>query len=352
MNVKQTSYNNNNIHWGQPTEIMCVEMIENNGSSKEISCSNDKKIKISPIYVVHKTSGDEVHYKVELLINKPSIVGKTKYDNFVSVTNEAFNISGNNMRNFMDFLEETFALEKVDVNTFVSVDTKSAVREILRKYQSDKTLFETLSMTDLDTLNGNVTLQNLKNIKSDMEANLDTAGEIEYWHPFLRKYSWILSQLFITPYILFQDEFCVGGQCYSKSGSTNTDFGMQNIRTGNCAIIEIKDAKKPLTERYRSNEITISNDVSGAISQLLKQKDLLYKSYWNNSRNPQNHNIEFEANNIKSILIIGKTPDDLQEKETFENFRNELKSVEIVTFDELLAKIDLQIKIIEGNVFN
>lgn len=351
MNVKQTAYNNENIHWGQPIEFNGFDIIEN-GETKWISCSKDKKIKITPMYVVHKTKGDIVHYKVELLKNYPTIAGKIKIDNFQPITNEAFNVSHENMQEFMNFLSETFELEKVDVNVIVSANTKGAVREIIKQYQNDKSLFETLSMADLDTINGNITLQNLKNIKYDMEQNIDTAGEIEYWHPFLKRYSWILSQLFITPYILFQNEFCVGGQCYDRSGSTQTDFGMKNIKTGNCAIIEIKDAKKTLVERYRTNELTISNELSGAVSQLLKQRDTLYKNYWNTALDKETRTYEYEANNIKSILIIGKIPSEPKEREVFENFRNELKSVEIVTFDELLDKIDLQISIIEGTLFN
>ena len=35
----------------------------------------------------------------------------------------------------------------------------------------------------------------------------------------------------------------------------------------------------------------------------------------------------------------------------FDSFRNELKGIEIITFDELLEKIELQIQIMEGTVF-
>lgn len=351
MNVKQNANHNENIRYGQPIEFFCYDEIEN-AKGKTLVCTKEKKIKISPMYVIHNTKGDEVLYKIELQKNYPFEIGNKKMDNYITLNDtEAFNVKGNIMQKFMDFLLETFALETTDVNTFVSVNSKGAVRDIIRQYKNEGTIFESMSMADLDTINGNVTLQSLKNIKKEMEDNLDTAGEIEFWHPFLKKYSWVLSQLFITPYILFQHEFCVGGQCYTKSGSINTDFGMKNIKTGNCAIIEIKDAKKPLMSKYRSNEITISNELSGAISQLLKQKDSIYKDYWNVARNRQTKEIDFEANNIKSILIIGQTPKDSLELEVFENFRNELKNIEVLTFDEILSKIELQIKIIEGSIF-
>lgn len=351
MNVKQNSQNNTNINWGQAEDFLSYEIIEN-GEAQFIHCSKKKRIKITPMYRVHKTKHDEVYYRIELQLYQPMVFTNGEdYGEYQSVTKEAFNVSNVEMNKFMNFLSETFALEIAPVNTFVSVDSKGAVRDILRKYQSDKSLFETLSMTDLDTLNGNVTLQNLKNIRDDMEANLESGGEIEYWHPFLKKYNWILSQLFVAPYILFQDEFYVGGKRYDRKGEVRSDFGVKNIKTGNCAIIEIKDATKPLISTYRQNEYRISGELAGGISQILKQKDLLYKEYWDTSID-ENHIPMYSANNIKSILIIGQTPQGTAEKETFESFRNELKGIEIITFDELLGKIELQIQIMEGTLFS
>ena len=349
MNIKQESQNNQNINLGQPEEFSVYEEIEN-AEGRVIECSKKKRIKITPMYTVHKTKHNQVLYKVELQKYKSVQFGKYDLGDYESVTNEVFNVSGEEMQKFMNFLAETYALEKVGVNTFVSVDSKAAIGAILKKYKSDRALFETLSMQDLDTINGNITLQNLKNIRDDMQSHIDNAGEIEYWHPFLKKYNWILSQIFVAPYILFQDEFYVGGQRYDRRGGTYPDFGVRNIKTGNCAIIEIKDAKQPLITSYRKNEYRISNELAGAISQILKQKDILYKQYWANAYDVD-HKLIFNADNIKSVLIIGQIPKLYAEQSTFESFRNELKGVEIITFDELLDKIELQIKIIEGTEF-
>ncbi len=348
MNIKQESQNQN-INLGQSEEFSVYEQIEN-GEEKYIACSKKKRIKITPMYTVHNTRHDVVLYKVELQKYKPFKIGKREFGDYESVTAEVFNVSGDEMQKFMNFLVETFALEVAEVNTFVSVDTKGGVRDILRKYKSDRDLFETLSMSDLDSINGNITLQNLKNIRNDMQSHLDYGGEREYWHPFLKKYNWILSQIFVAPYILFQDEFYVGGKCYDRRGGIQPDFGLKNIKTGNCAIIEIKDAKQPLITSYRQNEYRISNELAGAISQIIKQKDTLYKQYWTTAYNDE-HKLIFNADNIKSVLIIGKIPQTVVEQSTFEAFRNELKGVEIITFDELLEKIELQIKIIEGTGF-
>lgn len=82
----------------------------------------------------------------------------------------------------------------------------------------------------------------------------------------------------------------------------------------------------------------------------MKQKDALYKDYWQNATD-EHGSLAFSANNIKSILIIGTLPTNADEIKTFDSFRNELKGIEIITFDELLEKIELQIQIMEGTVF-
>ena len=209
-----------------------------------------------------------------------------------------------------------------------------------------------LDEIDLETLNSNVSLRNLKSLKQELESHLNDSQEVAYWHATLKKYNWILSQLFIAPYIMFEDELYVGGKKYDRKGSIHTDFGMKNINSKNCAIIEIKTPTAELVQDYRNDkEFRVSNELAGAISQILKQRDSLFKSYSQNHVNSE-HEVVYEVNNIKSILIIGKMPSTYAERETFENFRNELRNVEVITFDELLLKIQMQIDIIEPDSKN
>lgn len=53
-------------------------------------------------------------------------------------------------------------------------------------------------------------------------------------------------------------------------------------------------------------------------------------------------NIHFKAYDPKSYLIIGNINELEEEKiESFELFRNSLKDIEIITFDELINKLEL-----------
>ena len=90
---------------------------------------------------------------------------------------------------------------------------------------------------------------------------------------------------------------------------------------------------------------SVSNDLNGGITQLLTQKDKLYKEY---ATLQMNTKISFEALNIRGVLLIGNYSKLSEEAQScFELFRNELRSIEIICFDELLAKINLMLSLFE-----
>ena len=345
MNYKQ-EINNPNLDMGQPIEF---EMDDEH--SITFNCTKTKRIKITPFYTKRKNHPSEVLYKIELLKNIPLKFGQKKIDNFVCINeNEPFYFSDKiEITKLWDFLQETFALEKETIYTVVTTDGKYATKEFLKTLHKAEQIKGLLDEIDLEVLNSNVSLRNLKALKQELKSHLNDNKEVSYWHTTLKKYNWILSQLFISPYIMFEDELYVGGKKYDRKGSIHTDFGMRNINSKNCAIIEIKTPTAVLVQDYRNDkEFRVSNELAGAISQVLKQRDNLFKSYSQNHVNSE-HEVVYEVNNIKSILIIGKMPSTYAERETFENFRNELRNVEIITFDELLEKVQMQIDIIEPN---
>ena len=94
---------------------------------------------------------------------------------------------------------------------------------------------------------------------------------------------------------------------------------------------------------YRWNNVKDENSVyslhkelTGAISQILNQKNSLFINY----DNLKLKDCGVKPYNVKSILIIW-TLKDLNEtqKKTFELHRQNYKDLEIITFDELLEKI-------------
>ncbi|MCD8357047.1 MAG: DUF4263 domain-containing protein [Clostridia bacterium] len=56
----------------------------------------------------------------------------------------------------------------------------------------------------------------------------------------------------------------------------------------------------------------------------------------------------FNANNIECILLVGNVGDLTgEQREVFDVYRNELRSVRIIGFDELLKRIEDLLKLFE-----
>ena len=99
-----------------------------------------------------------------------------------------------------------------------------------------------------------------------------------------------------------------------------------------------------LGREYRQT-FTVSDELSGGINQLLLQKQTLYRSYTNLLAESEER---FEANNIECILVIGNVGAlDADRKKAFDTYRNEMRSIRIVGFDELLMRIENQLALLE-----
>ena len=71
-----------------------------------------------------------------------------------------------------------------------------------------------------------------------------------------------------------------------------------------------------------------------------------YNAIW---RESYEEGINFKAFDPKCYLIIGNTSElNAKQIESFNLFRNELRTVEIITYDELLSKMEILYKVLGG----
>ena len=134
----------------------------------------------------------------------------------------------------------------------------------------------------------------------------------------------------------------MGGKAINNQSGTISDF-IYRCGTRNISIIEIKKPTTKLMDgEYRNNTYKPSSELSGAIVQLKMQKDILLKEYYIRKGNSERLGIKFDTYDPKTYLIIGNTENlsDL-EKESFEVYRNSLKDIEIITFNEIIEKLTL-----------
>lgn len=164
-----------------------------------------------------------------------------------------------------------------------------------------------------------------------------------FWRNTFKTYSWIISQIFACPYVFIGNEYYFGGKKGNNKGGVYGDFLYKNKLTGNVAFIEIKTPTTELIgKRYRGEKDTDNNTVysaspemSGGINQVLNQRATFQRNQVSLEEGDKN------ILNSKCILIIGNTNDlTAGKKKSFDLYRNNLKDVEIVAFDELFERIE------------
>ena len=163
----------------------------------------------------------------------------------------------------------------------------------------------------------------------------------EKWQIFFTQYNWIFSQLFSFPVLIFKDKAYVGGKGVENTNGKISDFIYKNKLTNNVAFIEIKTHRTEIfiEKPYRGNDVySASKDMSGAVNQVLDQRDNFQKDFYSLKATSKNKN--FESYNSKCIVVLGKLSElTEEEKKSFDLMRSNSRDVDIVTFDEVLEKI-------------
>lgn len=190
---------------------------------------------------------------------------------------------------------------------------------------------------DLAALDAAAGIARLQDFIDEWEANRSNADE-GYWQDLLTRESWALGQLFGAPFVIVRGRVYVGGKTYEDREGRIADFIYRNQLTGNVLIAEIKTPPTPLLgSPYRAGVFPPSTELSGAVTQALDQRQTLLSSY------QQLGLAEIGAVpfNPRTLVLAG----DLEKQSvrdarlrSFELFRNELRAVEVVTYDELAAK--------------
>ncbi len=226
--------------------------------------------------------------------------------------------------------------EYKNIETNLSVDDREALFD----------LFQQLSLSKKDAFEK----QNLIRTKQIIEKKFieDIVEKFEHylklkkikeekWQEFFKENSWIFSQLFAYPAVIYKDKAYVGGKSILDAEGRIVDFLYANKLTRNSAIIEIKKHNSAMfTETpYRgSNVFCLHKELSGAISQVLDQRDTYLKQF------ESLRCTDITAFSPKCLIIIGTIKQLTKEQyKSFELLRTAIKDVEIITYDELYDRI-------------
>ena len=243
--------------------------------------------------------------------------------------------------------------DKSSLNKLIEQGGGSILSEIIQwlsKLGDTKLMLKKLKEVkadDLEKLNTMMNVNSLSNILDIWMTNKNNKSE-EFWQNLFKNNSWVLAQLFSQPMIIINNKAYVGGKGIDNQGANLVDFIYKNGLTENTALIEIKTpVTKLLSSRYRDNVFSVSNELSGSVNQLLIYKDKLQKNY---SALREQSKEAFQVFNPKCVVIIGCLETEkftAIQQQSFEIFRNDLRSIEILTYDELFNKVEQFIQLFQ-----
>jgi hypothetical protein len=226
-----------------------------------------------------------------------------------------------------------------------------AILKTIAHVDVSQSLLEHLRVLNPDELNNVMSLLNMTKLHKALNVwnnNADNGNEA-FWQKFFSENPWVISQVFASPVVIMQDQAYVGGKGMDNTGGKMVDFIYRNSLTDNIVLVEIKTPKTELLDgKYRQGVYAVSRELSGAVGQMLAYKDSIQKEFYVLSNKSGTRFCSF---NSRCALVVGDTKslDDKDKKASFELFRTELKDVDIITFDELFAKTELLLQLLQGS---
>jgi hypothetical protein len=197
----------------------------------------------------------------------------------------------------------------------------------------------------LPDLNARLGLASLKATLAMWKENQDSNDE-DLWQKLLEERVYVLSQVLSFPLVIIRNKPYLGGKGYDNRGGKYSDFLAANALTRSAVIVEIKTPLTPLLcGEYRDDVYPFSEELSGAIAQVLQQRRTFLD-------NPLLHK-EISPAGICCIVVaghIGRQLGDATMKENFDLQRQSLHGVTVLSYDELFRKIEDLIGLIESPV--
>ena len=224
---------------------------------------------------------------------------------------------------------------------FIAGPKSTLLADLLEKEGELKGLLETEDLERMNVFDLILGAAKLRKFLAIFDANSGNSSE-SFWQGLLKENSWVLSQLFAYPVVVIGDQAYVGGKSLSNTGGNIVDFVYKNELTQAIALVEIKTPTSDLIGQtaYRPpNVFRPSADLAGATVQLLTDKSSLLAEAHNLAGKTTSE--EFATFNPDCLLIVGSlTGLEDDRLRSFELYRQGLKDVQVITFDELRRKVE------------
>lgn len=187
----------------------------------------------------------------------------------------------------------------------------------------------------------------LKGALAHWKKNTNEASE-EFWQTTLSDRAYVLSQLFAYPVVVIGTKAYVGGKLVDRSGGKEADFLLAAESTDAVILVEIKTPQtKLLGSEYRGSVFPLSRELSSAIAQVLRYRQNFTRNFDSlGAENPRRLTL-----GEPRCIVIGGMSSELSTQVMRENFelqRERIRSVTVLTFDELFLRIERLVSLLEG----
>lgn len=260
---------------------------------------------------------------------------------FVQVDREVAQLISNGQGNLTSFLksnpeEATKTLLKL-VNWLTTSPDR---RETVEKLAS-------MAPEQLPTLTALLGLAAVKRALAYWKEHTNEPSE-EFWQESFAEQSFVLSQVFAYPVVMVGTKAYVGGKQVNRTGGKEVDFLLAAESTDAVILVEIKTPQTELLgSEYRGNVFPLSRELSGAVAQVLRYRQLFVRTFDSLGVENPTHLTLGEPRCIVIAGLSSKLSTQTM-KENFELQREHVRGVTILTFDELFGRIEHLVSLLEG----
>ena len=173
----------------------------------------------------------------------------------------------------------------------------------------------------------------------------------EFWQSFFEEHPWILQSVFSAAVFMLGGETYVGGkaaQGRQGKGGVATDFLFADESTKSFAVVEIKTpGTKLVGSLYRGegdgqdqDVYNVHPELSGGVVQV-RNEIAVAIDHFESTLGRTYKEIETRVH-PKGVLVIGSSLGlNDRERQSFNHFRQGLYSLTVITFDELLRRLEV-----------
>jgi hypothetical protein len=343
--VRMVIEGNDQVHLGEIEGAMCLRL---NGSIRKTQVSalitqDDKKIKRVTLQTFKSRAGDWIQ-----AVEKDEFTFRA--DEFTRLLSFLTQIEFIDLSN-----EENFQIEDISTKAgpkaIIDASDRGIVDRIKTMTEGQRSgllraLQQSLSAEEINILLGR--RQGLEEYETHIR--LGDWSEAQ-WQDFFEREPWVFGYgLDYRVMRQFDREMTVGGGGSDNQNKPVIDFLMSF--TDYTVLVEIKTPATPIftaSRRGRAGTWEFSREFMSAVSQIIEQKAewLSFAQTGEHYNKSGTEALTARTRNAKSILVIGSRDEFSRSansrttnvmRDTFELFRRENRSIDILTFDELLER--------------